>query len=142
LRKSARAAVLLLADCGKPLRLARGDPISIANPWEYSRGISGSGWVAQDNAYDTADHVAELRVANVTPHVTQNNGTTKTGKARSSAIDARTTRHAGYGMSQTRRKMIGCIFGWGKKMAQCARPSIAAFFGSAPISSSISSPIT
>jgi hypothetical protein len=132
LRKSARAAVLLLADCGKPLRLARGDPISIANPWEYSRGISGSGWVAQDNAYDTA----------VTPHVTQNNGTTKTGKARSSAIDARTTRHAGYGMSQTRRKMIGCIFGWGKKMAQCARPSIAAFFGSAPISSSISSPIT
>jgi hypothetical protein len=76
--------------------------------------------VGEDKAYDTADHVAELRVANVTPHVTQNNGTTKTGKARSSAIDARTTRHAGYGMSQTRRKMIGCIFGWGKKMAQCA----------------------
>ncbi len=59
--------------------------------------------------------MAELRVANVTPHVAQNNGTTKTGKARSSAIDARTTRHAGYGMSQTRRKMIECIFGWGKQ---------------------------
>ena len=57
----------------------------------------------------------ELRVANVTPQVAQNNGTTKTGKARSSAIDARTKRHAGYGMSQTRRKMIGCIFGWGKQ---------------------------
>ena len=62
-----------------------------------------------------ADHVAELRGANVTPHLAQNNGTAKTGKARSSAIDARTTRHAGYGRSQTRRKMIECIFGWGKQ---------------------------
>jgi hypothetical protein len=44
--------------------------------------------VGEDKAYDTADHVAELRVANVTPHVTQNNGTTKTGKARSSATPA------------------------------------------------------
>jgi hypothetical protein len=25
------------------------------------------------------------------------------------------TRHAGYAMSQTRRKMIKCIFGWGKR---------------------------
>ena len=32
-----------------------------------------------------------------------------------SAIDARTTRHHGYGMSQTRRAMIECIFGWGKQ---------------------------
>jgi hypothetical protein len=40
----------------------------------------------EDKAYDTADHVAELRVANVTPHVAQNNGTT--GKARSSAISS------------------------------------------------------
>ena len=71
--------------------------------------------VGEDKAYDTADHVAELRGANVTPHVAQNNGTAKTGKARSSAIDARTTRHAGYGRSQTRRKMIECIFGWGKQ---------------------------
>jgi hypothetical protein len=71
--------------------------------------------VGEDKAYDTADHVAELRGANVTPHVAQNNGTAKTGKARRSAIDARTTRHAGYGRSQTRRKMIECIFGWGKQ---------------------------
>jgi transposase len=71
--------------------------------------------VGEDKAYDTADHVAGLRGANVTPHVAQNNGMTKTGKARSSAIDARTTRHAGYGMSQKRRKMIECIFGWGKQ---------------------------
>jgi len=31
-----------------------------------------------------------------------------------SAIDKRTTRHNGYGMSQTCRKMIECVFGWGK----------------------------
>jgi transposase len=71
--------------------------------------------VGEDKAYDTSDHVAALRLANVTPHVTQNNSATKTGKQRRSAIDGRTTRHAGYGMSQTRRAMIECIFGWGKQ---------------------------
>jgi transposase len=68
-----------------------------------------------DKGYDTADHVAALRAANVTAHVAQNNAPTKTGKQRRSAIDGRTTRHAGYAMSQTRRKMIECIFGWGKQ---------------------------
>jgi transposase len=68
-----------------------------------------------DKAYDTADHVADLRVAGITPHVAQNEAPTKTGKRRRSAIDGRTTRHAGYGMSQTRRAMIECVFGWGKQ---------------------------
>ena len=69
----------------------------------------------EDKAYDTADHVANLRAINVTPHVTQNQAVTKTGKTRNSAIDQRTTRHPGYGMSQSRRAMIECIFGWGKQ---------------------------
>ena len=69
----------------------------------------------EDKAYDTADHVANLRARNVTPHVTQNDSPTKTGRRRKSAIDTRTTRHEGYGMSQTRRAMIECIFGWGKQ---------------------------
>jgi transposase len=69
----------------------------------------------EDKAYDTADHVANLRAINVTPHVTQNDAITKTGKRRKSAIDERTTHHEGYGMSQTRRAMIECIFGWGKQ---------------------------
>ena len=69
----------------------------------------------EDKAYDTANHVANLRVRNVTPHVTQNNSVTKTGRSRESAIDGRTTRHQGYGMSQSRRAMIECIFGWGKQ---------------------------
>ena len=51
----------------------------------------------------------------VTPHVAQNDSLTKTGKRRRSAIDARTTRHIGYQISQTCRKMAECIFGWGKQ---------------------------
>jgi hypothetical protein len=69
----------------------------------------------EDKAYDTADHVATLRAANVTAHVAKNTSVTKTGKHRKSAIDGRTTRHAGYAMSQSRRTMIECIFGWGKQ---------------------------
>ena len=36
----------------------------------------------EDKAYDTADHVANLRASNITPHVTQNDSPTKTGKRR------------------------------------------------------------
>jgi transposase len=71
--------------------------------------------VGEDKAYDTADHVAKLRAMNVTAHVAQNDTVTKTGRKRRSAIDERTTRHEGYGMSQSRRAMIECIFGWGKQ---------------------------
>jgi len=69
--------------------------------------------VGADKAYDTADHVAALRAINVTPHVTQNTGTPK--RPRRSAIDGRTTRHAGYAISQTIRARAECIFGWGKQ---------------------------
>ncbi len=51
----------------------------------------------------------------MTPHVTQNNGESKTGRRRRSAIDGRTTRHPGYAMSPSRRAMIECMFGWGKQ---------------------------
>jgi hypothetical protein len=71
--------------------------------------------VGEDKAYDTADHVANLHAINVTPHVTQNDSITSTGERRQSAIDRRTTRHEGYGLSQSRRAMTECIFGWGKQ---------------------------
>ncbi len=61
-----------------------------------------------DKNYDTRDFVRELRRMNVTPHVAQN--TTK----RSSAIDRRTTRHAGYAVSQQKRKRVEQSFGWMK----------------------------
>lgn len=78
-----------------------------------SKAIGHRITVGEDKAYDTADHVANLRAINVTPHVTQYNSAGTRG--RSSAIDGRTTRHEGYGMSQSRRAMIECIFGWGKQ---------------------------
>jgi len=90
--------------------------------------------VGEDKAYDTADHVANLRAINVTPHVTQNDSITATGKRRQSAIDGRITRHQGYSLSQSRRAMIECIFGWGKqhgtmrKTKHRGRASVAADF--------------
>ena len=61
-----------------------------------------------DKAYDTKEFVKQVRGMGVTPHVSQNN------KNRSSAIDNRTTRHAGYPVSQRKRKRVEEIFGWMK----------------------------
>ena len=59
-----------------------------------------------DKAYDAAGLVAGLRALNVTPHVAQNTS------GRRSAIDARTTRHPGYVVSQRVRKRIEEAFSW------------------------------
>ena len=72
--------------------------------------------VGADKGYDTADFVAGLRQMCVTPHVAQNN------KGRASAIDARTTRHSGYAVSQKKRKLVEEPFGWGKVIGGLARP--------------------
>ncbi len=64
-----------------------------------------------DKAYDAEDFVNELRTMNATPHVAQN------VSGRSSAIDGRTTRHAGYAVSQRIRKRIEEAFGWIKTIA-------------------------
>ncbi len=64
-----------------------------------------------DKAYDTADFVADMRELGVTPHVAQNTS------GRRSAIDGRTTRHAGYAISQQIRKRIEEVFGWAKSSA-------------------------
>jgi IS5 family transposase len=66
-----------------------------------------------DKAYDTQDFVANCRERNVTPHVASND--TRRG---GSAIDARTTQHQGYALSQTIRKRIEEHFGWGKTVGR------------------------
>jgi transposase len=71
--------------------------------------------VGADKAYDVAEHVARLRAKNITPHIAVNAYVTKTGQARKTSIDGRTTRHKGYSLSQGKRKMIECMFGWGKQ---------------------------
>ena len=65
--------------------------------------------VGGDKNYDTKDFVAEARNLKATPHVAQN-----IHARRRSAIDGRTTRHAGYGISQVKRKRVEEIFGWMK----------------------------
>jgi transposase len=66
--------------------------------------------LAADKAYDTRDFVANLRAMQVTPHVAQYAPTPH----RRSAIDARTTRHPGYAISQQKRKLVEQGFGWMK----------------------------
>ena len=63
-----------------------------------------------DKNYDTHDIVDTLRGLNVTPHMAQNDTNRK------SAIDGRTTRHAGYTVSQVKRKRVEEIFGWLKTL--------------------------
>jgi len=63
--------------------------------------------VAADKGYDTQEFVREIRGMNVTPHVAQNDK-----RRGGSAIDGRTTRHAGYKVSQVKRKRIEEVFGW------------------------------
>ncbi len=62
--------------------------------------------VGADKGYDVASFVADVRIRDVTPHVAQ--------KVRWSAIDGRTTRHAGYHSSQRKRKRVAQVFGWMK----------------------------
>jgi transposase len=59
--------------------------------------------VGGDRGYDDAGFVDSMRSVHATPHVAQ--------KQRS-AIDARTTRHAGYAISQRTRKRVEEVFGW------------------------------
>ena len=71
-----------------------------------------------DKGYDAASFVADMRALNVTPHIAQN------VSGRRSAIDARTTRHPGYAVSQQKRKRIEEPFGWGKTIGGLARPML------------------
>ena len=71
-----------------------------------------------DRGYDAEDFVNELRSMKATPHVAQNTS------GRSSAVDGRTTRHAGYAVSQRVRKRIEETFGWIKTVAGQERTKV------------------
>lgn len=75
--------------------------------------------VGADKAYDTAAFVASSRAAGVTPHVAQNINT-----HRGSNIDRRTTRHAGYRLSQVIRKRIEEANGWIKQVGGMAQTKL------------------
>ncbi|MGV1006885.1 MAG: IS5 family transposase [Candidatus Nanopelagicales bacterium] len=87
---------------------------------------SGHMSVGADKGYDTRNFVAGVRELGVTPHVA--------AKDRYSAIDARTTRHGSYAVSQRRRKLIEEPFGWMKtvgglrKLRHRGKAKVAAIF--------------
>ena len=73
-------------------------------------GIEGWGRVTlgADKGYDQKEFVLQLREHQVTPHI---------ARKPTSIIDARTTRHPGYAISQQKRKRIEEIYGWLKTVA-------------------------
>src|ERR1700760_1659395 len=75
--------------------------------------------VDADKAYDTAAFVANSRAAGVTAHVAQN-----ITAHRGSNIDGRTTRHAGYRVSQVVRKRIEEANGWIKQVGGMAQTKL------------------
>ena len=74
-----------------------------------------------DKAYDVMQFVHDLRDRSVTPHIAIDGHLSKTGKRRTTAVDGRTTRHAGYDISQRCRKRIEEVFGWIKTSAGLAK---------------------
>jgi hypothetical protein len=72
--------------------------------------------LAADKGYDTRSFVAECRRMCVTPHVA--------AKVKHSAIDGRTTRHAGYAVSLRKRKLIEEAFGWAKTIGGIAKVKV------------------
>jgi transposase len=79
--------------------------------------------LAADKGYDTKDFVKEMRHMNVTPHVSQNDR-----RPGGSAIDGRTTRHAGYKVSQQKRKRIEEVFGWLKTVGALRKTRLRGLF--------------
>ena len=65
--------------------------------------------VGADKGYDTADFVQACRDMRRDVH--------GAAKDKGSALDGRTTRHAGYATSQRRRKLVEEVFGWMKTVA-------------------------
>ena len=70
------------------------------------RSVRAGSTLGADKGYDTAGFVQDMRQAKVTPHVA--------AKKSGSAIDGRTTRHAGCVVSRKKRKLVEEIFGWAK----------------------------
>ena len=107
-----RSGLIVQADltraCGHAERRA-----ALAMIHAHSPGSTRQLTLGADRGYDSADFVRALRQACVTPHVAQ--------RSRHSAIDGRTTRHAGYALSQKHRKRIEEPFGWGKTVGGLAQ---------------------
>jgi IS5 family transposase len=88
------------------------------------RSVRRGSTLGADKAYDAKDFVQSLREQEVTPHVA--------AKRVGSAINGRTTRHAGYAVSLKKRKRVEEIFGWSKTVGGLRKTR---FIGLAKVSS-------
>jgi transposase len=70
---------------------------------------SGRVTLGGDKGYDVSSFTKALRELRITPHVAS--------RIKYSSLDGRTTRHAGYQVSQRKRKRVEEIFGWMKTVA-------------------------
>lgn len=79
--------------------------------------------------HDAKEFAEQCRLYGITPHIAENT-------SRKSAVDDRTTRHAGYAISQRIRKRVEEIFGWAKtvggfrktRFQGVARTQLTAYF--------------
>ena len=69
-----------------------------------------------DKNFAVSSFVAAMCALEITPHVARKSG---------SAIDNRTTRHAGYDVSQRKRKLVEQVFGWMKTQTFVASALLA-----------------
>src|SRR5436190_11388197 len=73
------------------------------------RGSRRNGTVGADKGYDQRKFAEGARQTGLAPHVAQRT-------SHGTSIDARTTRHSGYLVSQRRRKRVEEVFGWMKSV--------------------------
>ena len=87
---------------------------------EMAMALNQGSTLGADKGYDTTDHGQDLSQLNIKSHVAQNIHARK----KTSSIDGRTTRHAGYEVSQRKRMCIEEIFGWAKTVGLLRRPML------------------
>lgn len=87
---------------------------------EMAMALNEGSTLGADKGYDTAEHGQDLSQMNIRSHVAQNIHARK----KTSSIDARTTRHSGYKVSQRKRMRIEEIFGWAKTIGLLRRPML------------------
>lgn len=87
---------------------------------EMAMALNHGSTLGADKGYDTVDHGQNLSQLNIKSHVAQNIHARK----KTSSIDGRTTRHAGYEVSQRKRMCIEEIFGWAKTIGLLRRPML------------------
>jgi transposase len=110
-----------LAVCGEVTHATGTAEREAALAWLDERHSRRRITLGGDKAYDVFDFVKALKERNVTPHIAIDGNIRWNGIPRKTAVDRRTTRHAGYSISQCIRKRIEEIFGWTKSIGGLAQ---------------------